>query len=673
MTDMIMEIDNLVAQLNAASEAYYSGAAEIMSDREWDKLFDRLSDLEQSTGYVPMNSPTHRVGIDTKEANGEIEPHEFPAKSLDKTKDIGRLQQWARDKKIWLSWKLDGLTLVLTYHDGKLVKILTRGNGIEGTNITFVKDAISGFPKEIPVKGHVVVRGEATISYSDFERINAELPDGREPYDNPRNLASGTMAIDHSRLSIIKSRNVCFHAFTLVDCPNNYVCRSWGNRMDWLEMLGFDVVERECGYAKDLPEMVARWTKKVEDGKMDIPVDGLVITYDDTVFAATFTQTSHHDNGAGLAFKWPDEEAETTLRGIEWSCGTTCITPVAIFDPVQLEGTTVRRASLHNISEMKRLGIGSSRDTILVVYKANKIIPQVSSADGHGTVFDIPDTCPVCGWKTEHRKNAEGVETLHCTNPACAAKNLKKFVRFVSKDGVNVDGLSSKKIADLIAGGFVSSVIDLYSLEKEYENTGCIRSRTGDILSDRDGWGEISIQNLCHSIRKSRMTDMRHVLYSLSIPMCGHHVAKLLLARWSVSDLLDMIASDLDRLYVQMCGIDGIGVKKAQAFVNWFRDADNIVLFECLLSEVRIKDNAVTAVKQTCVGYTFAITGSVHTFQNRDEFKQYVEQHGGRVSSSVSKKTSYLVSNEPSTSSKSVKAASFGVPVITEDEFLLKF
>jgi DNA ligase (NAD+) len=456
----------------------------------------------------------------------------------------------------------------------------------------------------------------------------------------------------------------------------------WGDRMTWLENQGFDVVEREFCYARELPDIIEKWSEKVRSGAMQTPVDGLVAVYDDTIYASGFTVTGHHDNGAGMAFKWPDKMKTAVLDHIEWSCGATCITPVAIFSPVELEGTRVTRASMHNISEAKRIGIGANGVTELSVYKANMIVPQVASADAKGSEpFEIPDRCPVCGSPTEirisetkTRSGVKTVETLHCMNPDCIAKHLKKFARFVSKDGMNVEGLSQKKIADLISGGFIASYLDLMRLPYLPYTHGAVMDSCGNKLEDRDGWGKTSVENLLSAVQKSKIVDMEHLLYSLSIPMCGHHVSKLLLRTWHSKDLVDKINNDLSGLHASMQHIEGVGEKKADAFRAWFENRANLQLFNDLLAEVTLKvEEKKEKVSATCFGLTFVITGSVHSFKNRSEFAKYVEAHGGKVAGGVSKNTSYLVSNESSTSSKSVKAAKLGVPVITEDEFIARF
>lgn len=590
------------------------------------------------------------------------------------------LQKWADDQEVRLSWKLDGLTLVLTYDSGKLSKVLTRGNGLIGKNITYLSGVIRGIPETIPCKGHVVVRGEATISYPDFEEINLSLPDGTEPYANPRNLAAGTLNLDDPEE--VRTRRVSFTAFTLVKGPDDKPLRNWGDRMQWLIGQGFSVVEYSfVYYADDLQDMIDLWTKRAASGQIETPVDGLVLVYEDTEYAKTLTVTGHHDNGAGMAFKWQDVTAETRLDHIEWSCGATCITPVAVFYPVELEGTTVSRASLHNITQMKKLGIGADGETTLEVFKANMIIPQVASADAHRTMFSIPGKCPVCGYPAE--VEGDGInapEVLHCTNPECAAKNLKKFARFVSKDGLDIDGLSEKKLADLVSGGYMHAVTDLLFMPTLYRRCGEITDFNGENpLQGREGWGESSVLNLVEAIEKAVSdVDMEHFLYAFSIPMCGHDVSRKLLSVWDAGALAARIHNlgkgwDQQCFFMEMQAIDGIGRAKADAFVSWFRDEKNFELFQDVLRMVHIRKENKETAEETCTGLTFVITGSVHFFKNRTEFKAYVEAHGGKVAGSVSKNTDYLVSNEPGTSSKSVKAEKLGIPVITEDEFIAKF
>ena len=644
-------IEELVEILNKASEAYYQGQEEKMSNYEWDAMFDELTALEQETGYIMPESPTQNTGVE--ETGGNRESHEFPALSLAKTKQVSELKKWAEGRDIWLSWKLDGLTLVLTYDQGKLTKIVTRGNGTVGNNITFLKDSIKGFPLKISYQGHMVVRGEATISYTDFEMINDLIEDDDEKYANPRNLASGTLSLEDPQK--VKERCVYFHAFTLVYREEGI--QSFGEQMDYLDREGFLTVERERCNEDNLDEVIARWTHKVESGQMDIPVDGLVICYDDTVYAATGSVTGHHATRAGFAFKWADVSASSKLCYVEWSCAASTISPVAVFEPVQLEGTTVSRASLCNISEMERLGIGE--ECTLEVIKANKIIPKcIAVKDAKGT-FSIPETCPVCGAKTQIHVSSSGTKTLHCTNPDCTAKQGKKYTRFVSKSGMDIDGLSIQTMLRFMNEGFVHEFADIYHLE---EHAGTIRNM--------EGFGEKSCENLLNAIEKSREVKAVNFIYALCIPMIGVDAAKKIVGSVSFEGFLERMQSGQG-----FEDVDGIGPEKSGSVMEWYQNPKNKEALEHLLQEVRItQGEAVSAKEGTCVGLTFVITGDVHQFKNRDAFKSYVEQQGGKVTGSVSAKTNFLINNDSeSSSSKNRKAKELGIPILTEDEFVERF
>ena len=646
-------IEQLVEQLNKASAAYYNGQDEIMSNYEWDAMFDELVTLEKETGYIMADSPTQNAGFE-EDGSGEKEAHEYPALSLAKTKQISELQDWAGERPIWLSWKLDGLTLVLTYDGGKLTKILTRGNGTIGTNITFLKGAISGFPQKIKYKGHLVVRGEAAISYTDFALINDMIEDDDEKYANPRNLASGTLNLDDPEE--VKNRHVKFHAFTLVHLDDEIL--SWGERMQFLEDLGFNVVDREATDAGKLPEAIARWTKKVENGQMDVPVDGLVICYDDTDYAASGSVTGHHATRAGFAFKWQDESVETKLDYIEWSCAVSTISPVAVFEPVQIEGTTVSRASLCNLSEIERLGIG--KECTLEVIKANKIIPKcIAVKDAVGEV-EIPTECPVCHAPTEIRisKNS-GTKTLHCTNPDCTAKNVKKFTRFVSKSGMDIDGLSIQTMLKFINEGYIHEFADIYHLKDHF-----------DVISQMEGFGEKSVNNMDKSIEKSRNVHPVNFIFALCIPLIGTDAGKKIVGSIGFDAFLKRM-EDQEGFE----DIDGIGAERSNSILAWYAKESNRMSLVHLLEELSIEHVEPKDTSEgTCVGMTFVITGDVHHYKNRDEFKAYVESQGGKVAGSVSGKTSYLVNNDvESNSSKNRKAKDLGIPIISEDEFVAQF
>ncbi|MBO5114153.1 MAG: NAD-dependent DNA ligase LigA [Lachnospiraceae bacterium] len=652
MEELKKRCEELVKKLNEASRAYYGGQEEVMSNYEWDAMFDELASLEAETGYVLPDSPTQNTGIE--ENNGDREPHEFPALSLAKTKKVSDLQKWAEDKPVWLSWKLDGLTLVLTYDSGKLSKIVTRGNGTVGTNITYLKNAIAGFPLKINYQGHMVVRGEATISYTDFALLNDTIEDDDEKYANPRNLASGTLALDDPEK--VRERHVHFNAFTLVylDEP----LKSWGERMELLEREGFTVIDREAVTAESLPEAISRWTAKVESGEMDIPVDGLVICYDDTDYAATGSVTGHHATRAGYAFKWQDVSAKSKLSYVEWSCAASTISPVAVFEPVLLEGTTVSRASLCNISEMERLGIGKS--CTLEVIKANKIIPKcigVTEAEGE---FEIPKTCPVCGAPTEIRISEKSkTKTLHCTNPDCSAKHVKKFTRFVSKSGMDIDGLSIQTMLRFMNEGFISDFADIYHLSEHAE-----------VIRNLDGFGEKSCDNMMRAIEKSRRVHPVNFIYAICIPMFGLDAGKKIVSAIGFDGFLKRLKDGTG-----FEDIEGIGPEKSGSVMDWYANPKNQQSLDALLKEIVIeKVDLKPEAGGKCEGLTFVITGDVHHFKNRDEFKGYVEKTGGKVTGSVTSKTNYLVNNDVnSTSSKNRKAKELSVPIISEDEFVERF
>ena len=608
MEELKKRCEELVKKLNEASRAYYGGQEEVMSNYEWDAMFDELASLEAETGYVLPDSPTQNTGIE--ENNGDREPHEFPALSLAKTKKVSDLQKWAEDKPVWLSWKLDGLTLVLTYDSGKLSKIVTRGNGTVGTNITYLKNAIAGFPLKINYQGHMVVRGEATISYTDFALLNDTIEDDDEKYANPRNLASGTLALDDPEK--VRERHVHFNAFTLVylDEP----LKSWGERMDLLEREGFTVIDREAVTAESLPEAISRWTAKVESGEMDIPVDGLVICYDDTDYAATGSVTGHHATRAGYAFKWQDVSAKSKLSYVEWSCAASTISPVAVFEPVLLEGTTVSRASLCNISEMERLGIGKS--CTLEVIKANKIIPKcigVTEAEGE---FEIPKTCPVCGAPTEIRISEKSkTKTLHCTNPDCSAKHVKKFTRFVSKSGMDIDGLSIQTMLRFMNEGFISDFADIYHLSEHAE-----------VIRNLDGFGEKSCDNMMRAIEKSRRVHPVNFIYAICIPMFGLDAGKKIVSAIGFDGFLKRLKDGTG-----FEDIEGIGPEKSGSAMDWYANPKNQQSLDALLKEIVIeKVDLKPEAGGKCEGLTFVITGDVHHFKNRDEFKGYVEKTGGK-------------------------------------------
>lgn len=652
------EIQSLVEQLNAASDAYYNGREEIMTNYEWDAAFDRLKKLEEETGIILPDSPTQNVSADN--LTGQKEQHEFPALSLAKTKKVTELAKWAENRPIWLSWKLDGLTLVVTYDNGKLTKVVTRGNGHIGTNITHLSKAIDGILQAIPYKGHLVIRGEAVISYPDFEQFNME---SEEEYANPRNLASGSLTLKN--INEVKERHIRWIPFTLVYEEEEII--SWGNRMAWLEQQGFKPVDRELieqPTEANIQAVIDRWTERVtgkSSSPFPYPVDGLVITYDDTAYAATGSVTGHHATRAGYAFKWQDESAETELEYIEWSCAASTISPVAVFKPVELEGTTVKRASLCNISECERLGIGD-KGTKIAVIKANKIIPKVINVVERLGVFHIPEFCPVCQSATEVTESeSSGTKTLHCTNTHCPAKQLKKFGRFVSKEGINIDGLSEQTIQKFINLGWVREYADLFHL---YNHASELRTM--------EGFGDKSVSKLLTAIEKARDVEAHRLLFALNIPLIGRDVCNRLLSAYQIADLFHT-ATEATTEDV-FATIAGIGPEKSASFVRWMKDKDNYSMLQQLLVELNISQSSSAPTGNSCEGLTFVITGDVHHYKNRNELKAYIESQGGKVTGSVSKSTSFLINNDvESSSGKNKKAKELSIPIISEEEFIARF
>ena len=664
-------MEQLVDELNRASEAYYNGRQELMTDYEWDARFDELKRLEMETGTTLPDSPTQRVSEDN--TAGQKEEHEFPALSLAKTKQVSDLVKWAEGRPIWISWKLDGLTLVVTYDGGRLTKVVTRGNGHIGTNITHLAHAISGIPQRIDEQGHVVIRGEAVISYDDFNQFVME---SGEDYANPRNLASGSLSLKEPEE--VKPRKIQWIPFTL-SYPTSII--SWGARMDWLDTLGFNTVQRELvenPTEENVQAVIDRFTERVTGstnsktnqtplpsggagGGYPFPVDGLVITYDDTEYAATGSVTGHHATRAGLAFKWQDEAAETELQEIEWSCAASTISPVAIFRPVELEGTTVKRASLCNISECERLGIGDA-GTKLSVIKANKIIPKVIKVIETVGTLHIPEQCPVCHHATEIVASQQsGTRTLHCTNPTCPAKQLKKYARFVSKSGMDIDGISEQTLARFINLGWISNFADIYRLPDHIRE-----------IASLEGFGERSAANIVKSIEKAREVDAQRLLIALSIPKCGADVAKRLLGAYAFGDLMQTASITDDNEH--FAHIDGIGPERSALIVGWFHDEDNTKVLSDLLSLIKVRQQQHQRSGNQCEGLTFVITGDVHHYKNRNELKAYIEARGGKVAGSVSGSTSFLINNDvTSTSGKNKKAKELGIPILSEDDFLSRF
>ncbi|MBQ7223544.1 MAG: NAD-dependent DNA ligase LigA [Erysipelotrichaceae bacterium] len=655
MDDKRREMQLLVEELNRASDAYYNGRNELMTDWEWDAKFDRLKKLEEETGIILSDSPTNKVSEDN--VAGQKEAHEFSALSLAKTKKVSDLVKWAQGRKIWLSWKLDGLTLVVTYDNGRLAKVVTRGDGHIGTNITHLAKAISGILPKIEEKGHLVIRGEAVISYEDFERFNLESD---EDYANPRNLASGSLTLKD--VDELARRHLRWIPFTLVHTDKDIV--SWGERMRFLEELGFKPVEREEISVPDevnIQKSIDRFSRMVTTKANPYPVDGLVICYDDTVYASQGSVTGHHATNAGYAFKWQDESRESVLDHIEWSCAASTITPVAIFAPIDLEGTVVKRASLCNISECERLGIGD-QGTKIEVIKANKIIPKVIRVNERKGELIIPEHCPICGSPTQIRVSENsGTRSLVCMNPNCSAKKLRKFARFVSKMGADIDGMSEQTLNRFINEGWIRENADIYRLNEH----------KGEIAA-LEGFGDKSESNLLAAIEKAREIDAEKLLVALTIPMCGVDVARKLLSAYQFNDLIQKARET--REMDHFAHIDGIGPEKSTSFIRWMQNDDNFRELERLLSQVRVTQTEQKASGSGCAGLTFVVTGDVYQFRNRNELKAYIESQGGKVTGSVTGKTSFLINNDiTSTSGKNQKAAQLGIPVISEQQFIDQF
>lgn len=639
-------IKELVDILNKASKAYYQDAKEIMSNFEYDALYDELVQLEKDTGIVLANSPTVSVGY---EVVSELpkEQHESPMLSLDKTKEVSVLADFAGDKKSLLSWKLDGLTVVLTYQQGKLFKAVTRGNGEIGEVITNNAKTFKNIPLSIPYEGRLVLRGEAIIKYSDFEKINREIEDAQAKYKNPRNLCSGSVRQLNSEITA--KRNVNFIAFALISAENVDFKNSIEQQYLWLEQQGFEVVERKEVTSSNMEETVKYFAEKIKE--YDYPSDGLVLMYDDIEYGLSLGRTAKFPRN-GIAFKWEDEQAETTLEYIEWSPSRTgLINPVAVFKPVELEGTTVTRASVHNISIMEELKLGDG-DTIKV-YKANMIIPQISENVTKSGKCVIPEICPACGERTEI-KNDNGVKTLYCPNKQCPAKHVKLYSLFVSRNAMNIDGLSEETLEKFIDAGYIHEFADIFNL-----------SRYQKEIVETPGFGQKSYDNLIDSLNKAREVELHALLYSLGIPNIGVANAKLI-CKYFNNDIEKITHATAEELVK----IDGIGDKMAVKFVEYFSDKENIKKFNNLLNELTIIKEENNE-EQNMAGLNFVVTGSVERFANRNEVKDYIEKRGGKVTGSVTSKTNYLINNDLlSNSSKNKKAKELGIEIINEEQFL---
>lgn len=638
-------IDALVEKLNEASRAYYTDGAEIITNYEYDDMYDELLALEAETGYIRSDSPSVNVGFETAAGLPKI-THEIKMLSLNKTKDRDELRAWLGDQKGLLSWKLDGLTVGLTYENGRLVQGVTRGNGVEGELITANVLEIKNVPKTIPHKGRVMVRGEAVIRYSDFERINEAIDDADAKYKNPRNLCSGS--IRQLDPKVTAERSVSFFAFNLTVLEGIEI-NSRSERMKWLRTQGFEIVDYVMVDKDNILAEIDRYEAAIPG--FDIPSDGLVLTLDDGIYAATLGETAKFPKDS-IAFKWRDQQAETALREIEWSPSRTgLLNPVAIFDPVELEGTTVSRASVHNINIMEdlELGIGD----IIQVYKANMIIPQLAGNLTRSANIEIPSVCPVCGGATEIR-DEEGTKTLHCTNPDCLAKHVKKFSHFVERDALNIEGLSESGLLKLIGIGAVREFADLFRL-----------SRFEDDIVSMEGFGKKSFDNLVASAERASHTTPARLLYGLGVPGIGVQNSNVI-ARACRNKWADMQGLDEEAL----TDIDGVGDVLARDYAAYFRDEANAEQLKALL-EVLTLDESYEAAGVKLEGKTFVITGSLEHYSNRKELKSAIEAEGGKVAGSVSASTDYLITNNPeSGSAKNRAAREHGVDIITENEII---
>lgn len=647
MDSKLEQMKALIIQLDKAAKAYYQDAEEIMSNYEYDKLYEKLQNLEKETGIVMAGSPTVSVGY---EIMSELpkENHSSPMLSLDKTKEVEALEEWIGDKEGVLSWKLDGLTIVLTYQNGELVKAVTRGNGVTGEVITNNAKTFKNLPLKIGYQGELILRGEAVIKYSDFAAINNEIEMIEAKYKNPRNLCSGSVRQLNSEITA--KRNVHFFAFSLVKADDVEFKNSREEQRKWLTSMGFDVVEGKLVNKESMKETVEWFSKKIDSN--DIPSDGLVLVFDDIEYGQSLGRTAKFPKDS-IAFKWADEIKETELLEVEWSASRTgLINPVAIFNPVELEGTTVSRASIHNISivENLELGIGD----IVIVYKANMIIPQIAENLTRSGELSIPKNCPVCNHETVI-KNENGIKALYCINDDCLAKKVKSFALYVSRDAMNIEGLSEATMEKLINVGIIKELADIYHLKEHKE-----------VIITMEGFGEKSFQNMIDSIEKSRKTNVIKFLYSLGIPNIGLSNAKLICKDMSY---------DFDKIRhakaEDLVEIQGVGEVIAGLFEDYFNKDENNKNIDDLLQEVEFEPIEERAEEKKFRGFNFVITGTVEQFANRNEVKAFIESKGGKVTGSVTSKTNYLVNNDTaSTSSKNKKAKELGIPIIKEEELI---
>lgn len=643
-------MQELIKILNEASKAYYAEDREIMSNFEYDRLYEELEGLEKETGIVLSGSPTVSVGYESVEELPK-ERHESPMLSLGKTKSREELKEWLQGKEAILSWKLDGLTVVLTYRNGALFKAVTRGNGEIGEVITGNARTFKNIPLNIAFKGELVLRGEAVITYSDFEKINEEIPEAEAKYKNPRNLCSGS--VRQLNNEITAKRNVRFYAFTLVSAEDADFHNSREEQFRFLEKQGFEVVERKMVTPDTILSAISDFENKIPT--YDVPSDGLVLTYEDIAYGKSLGRTAKFPRDA-IAFKWADEIRETTLTEVEWSASRTgLINPVAIFTPVELEGTTVSRASVHNVSIVKelKLGIGDR----ITVYKANMIIPQIAENLTQSGNLPIPATCPVCGGETKIQ-NMNDTETLYCTNPECAAKKIKSFTLFVSRDALNMEGLSEATLEKFISMGFIHEYADLFHLTEHR-----------DAIVDMEGFGEKSYANLVDSIEKARNTTLPRLIYGLGIANIGLVNAKMLCRHFDYD--LDVLQSAKEE---ELSDIEGVGDVIAGAFVSYMNNPANREKIDHLLPELHLEKPESSTENQNLAGLSFVVTGTLNSFENRNALKEEIEKRGGKVTGSVTSKTECLINNDvTSSSSKNKKAKELNVPILSEEDFLQKY
>ena len=648
--DKTKRIRELIGTLRAAGRAYYQESREIMSNFEYDKLYDELVSLEKETGIVFANSPTQNVGYEVVSALPK-ERHEKPMLSLNKTKSVEELADWLGGQTGLLSWKMDGLTIVLTYQNGTLVKAVTRGNGEIGEVITANAKAFANVPLNISYQGELILRGEAIIRYSDFEKINEQIEDVDAKYKNPRNLCSGSVRQLNSEITA--QRHVHFYAFSLVKADGIDFKNSRKEQFEWLKTQGFEVVEYHEVTKETLPETVKMYSEAIAEN--DTPSDGLVLLYDDIAYGQSLGRTAKFPRDS-IAFKWADEIQETTLLYIEWSASRTgLINPVAVFEPVELEGTTVSRASVHNISIMETLELGSG-DRI-TVYKANMIIPQIADNLTRSGVRDIPEACPVCGGQTEVRR-INDVKSLYCTNPDCQAKKIKSFTLFTSRDALNIAGLSEATLEKFIGVGMIHEYADIFHLDRHQEE-----------IVEMDGFGQKSYDNLIAAAEKASHTTLPRMVYGLGVAGIGLANAKMI-CRHFKNDFEVMRHATVEELVE----IDGIGEVLAQAWTAFFSDGKNNTIVDHLLAELTFEagdEESSEGADEAFAGMNFVITGSLEHFKNRKELQELIERRGGKVTGSVTSKTNYLINNDvASSSSKNKKARELGVPILSEEEFL---